>query len=225
MLTNLCSIWLPHSASSLLPSHSRFGRGPKYYVRMKLEFDRDSNVHSEVDAGDEVLIETASIDDMPHSVYLFLEQVDHHLYDHTTFHRNAAHLVQAGPSVNTQAHTKFRKHPSLNSVIFQEFAPEMTHKQYTLGYPGRPGGPDFYVNMRDNSAIHGPGGQHTHYSDVILDADPCFAKIVRGFEAIERVHRGQVEGDVLLHPVLIANMKVLPPDYVLPYSYSLDEKV
>ena len=132
--------------------------------------------------------------------------------------------MQAGPSISAQAHTKFRHHPSLKSVIFQEYSPQITHKQYTIGYPGRPGGPDFYVNMRDNSAVNGPGGQHTHYSDLILDADPCFARIVKGFEAIERVHRSAVEGDVMLHPVLIAHMKVLPFDYVLTQSGSTDSK-
>lgn len=198
---------------------------------MKLEFDPDSNVYNDRNDGDEIILETASINDMPHSVYLFLEQVDHHLYDHTTFHRNAAHLVQAGPSASTTSHARFRHHPSLNSVIFQEYAPEMTHKQYTLGYPGRPGGPDFYVNMRDNSGSHGPGGQQTHYSDMMHDADPCFARIVRGWETIERVHRSATAstttntegGDAILQPVLIAHMKVLPPDYILPHSDSDSE--
>ncbi|CAB9507799.1 expressed unknown protein [Seminavis robusta] len=208
----------------------KYGHGPKYYVQMKLEFDPHSNVFKDRsnpdsalevdDDNDVVILETASIEDMPHAVYLFLEQVDHHLYDHTTFHRNAAHIIQAGPSNSPHAHALFRHAPSLNSVIFQEYAPEMSHKQYTLGYPGRPGGPDFYVNMRDNSLINGPGGQHHHYSDLAKDADPCFAKVVRGFETIERIHRSAVMGeDAIVHPVIIESMKVLPDDYVLPHSF------
>ena len=195
---------------------------------MKLEFDQNSNVYDDKEDGDTIILETAPIDYMPHAVYLFLEQVDHGLYDGTSFHRNAAHMVQAGPHFNLQHHTdphsKFRHAPSLNSVIFQEYAPEMAHKQYTVGYPGRPGGPDFYVNMRDNSSLHGPGGQHHHTSDVVIDADPCFARIVSGIQTIERVHRSDVEEsgfhDAIIHPVIITKMRVLPPDYVLPHSNS-----
>ena len=207
--------------SQCRPSFSffRYGSGPHYYVEMKLEFDPKSNVYKDQTAGDRVVLETASVDHMPHSVYLFLEQVSHGLYDGTSFHRNAAHVLQAGPSANPDKHAAFRHQPSLNSVMFQEYALEMSHKQYTVGYPGRPGGPDFYINMRDNSFSHGPGGQTHHYSDMLTDADPCFAKIVQGFEAIERVHKSEVEPgglrDAMAYPVRIVKMTVLE-DYVLP---------
>ena len=199
---------------------------------MTLSFDPQSNVYDNTKGNGNnddtaiILIETASIEIMPHSVHLFLEQVSHGLYDGTAFHINAPHIVQAGPSLR-ESHSKFRHHPSLNSVVFQEYAPEMAHKQYTLGYTGRPGGPDFYVNMRDNSRDHGPGGQLHHASDLVTDADPCFAKIVRGYEAMERVHRSSViEGgfhDTMAYPVTILEMKVLPADYALPVSGSSDE--
>jgi cyclophilin family peptidyl-prolyl cis-trans isomerase len=194
---------------------------------MKLAFDPASNVYQDHPGDDFVIIETASIDDMPHSVFLFLEQVDHHLYDHSAFHRNSPLLIQAGPSNSPASHARFRHHPSLQTVIFQEYAPEMSHKQYTLGYAGRPGGPDFYVNMRDNSALHGPGGQHHPVADISRDADPCFARVVRGFEAIERVHRAAVvdasTNDAIIQPIMIENMKVLPHDYRLPPSPSRRE--
>lgn len=184
---------------------------------MKLQFDKESNVYDETVSGDRIVIETASIEHMPHAVYLFLEQVSHRLYDGTAFHRNAAHLIQAGPSANSHKHANFRHEPSLNSVMFQEYTPEVAHKQYTLGYPGRPGGPDFYINMRDNSFLHGPGGQTNHYSDMITDADPCFAKVVEGYEACERIHRSDVQPggfhDAMIHPVTIVEMTVLE-DYV-----------
>ena len=195
---------------------------------MKLSFAPESNVHQDYPGDDVVIIETASVDDMPHSVFLFLEQIDHHLYDRAIFHRNSPHLIQAGPSTDPLVHARFRHNPSLNSVIFQEYAPEiLSHKQYTLGYAGRPGGPDFYVNMRDNSALHGPGGQRHPHADIFQDADPCFAKIVRGFEAMERVHRAQVvdpaTNDAILHPIVIENIKVLPYDYRLPPSESMSK--
>jgi len=199
----------------------RFGHGPKFYVQMKVGFDPRSNIFDEPDHGKSdatVLIETASVDVMPHAVYLFLEQVSHGLYDGTAFYINAAHIVQAGPA----SRSKFRRYPSLNSVVFQEYAPEMAHKKYTLGYTGRPGGPDFYVNLRDNSREHGPGGQVHHMSDQVADADPCFAKIAKGYEVIERIHRSSVqEGgfhDTMEYPVTILEMKVLEDGFQVPES-------
>jgi cyclophilin family peptidyl-prolyl cis-trans isomerase len=149
---------------------------------------------------------------MPHSVYLFLEQVAHGLYNGTAFYRNAVHMAQAGPITSeNQAH--FRHEASLNNVLFQEYNPEYPHQPYTLGYPGRPGGPDFYINVLDNSYIHGPGGQTTRNSDFITDADPCFAKVVKGFEAVDRLHRSSTEDtsalhDAMEHPVFIKWMRI-----------------
>jgi len=87
---------------------------------------------------------------MPHTVYLFLEQVSHKLYDGTSFHRNAGHVVQAGPTpyYKNPGHTprKLFRDADLMSVSFQEYHPDFPHIKYTLGYAGRPGGPDFYVS-------------------------------------------------------------------------------
>ena len=46
-----------------------------------------------------------------------------------------------------------------------------------------------------------------------MDADPCFARVVRGFEAVNRLHQSQVEDDssthdVMEHPVLIQQMRI-----------------
>ena len=37
----------------------------------------------------------------------------------------------------------------------------------------------------DNTRIHGPGGQDSY--DVPSEADPCFAKVVEGFETVDRL--------------------------------------
>jgi len=55
-----------------------------------------------------------------------------------------------------------------------------------VGFAGRPGGPDFYVSTVDNSRNHGPGGQ-SGYADP-TEADPCFGKVVEGFDAVDRMH-------------------------------------
>ena len=185
---------------------------------MKLEFDPESNIVQDAttDISDTVVFETASIDDMPHAVHLFLEQVEHGLYNGASFYRNTMTKIQAGFQQNPDLMAKLEAEPSLGSVLFQEYSPDMAHRQYTLGYPGRPGGPDFYVNMLDNTQLHGPGGQHHHTSDVMVDADPCFARVIRGFNTMERIHRSKVVDDeqlrhaknVMVHPIMIKSMRI-----------------
>jgi cyclophilin family peptidyl-prolyl cis-trans isomerase len=196
----------------------RYGPGPHYYVEMQLVFDPESNVY---DADKDqnaalVVIQTARIEHMPHSVFQFLELVSHKVYDGTTFHKRLNHIVQAGPSVETKAQQRgslLLLDPSLSNIMFQEYSPEMAHTPYTVGFPGRPGGPDFYVNMKDNSAIHGPGGQSWHYGDLVDDADPCFGTIVEGIDVIERIHQSNVKPtkweDAIAHPILIKKMTIL----------------
>ncbi|CAB9519734.1 PPIases accelerate the folding of proteins (By similarity) [Seminavis robusta] len=191
----------------------KYGLGPKYYVEMQLVFDPESNVYDEDEDHEPsiVVIETARIDQMPHSVFHFLELVSHHAYDGTIFHRRANHIVQAGPSAVPSEARVFD--PSLSSIMFQEYSPEMAHTPYTLGFPGRPGGPDFYINIKDNSKLHGPGGQSWHYGDVLDDADPCFGAIVRGVDVIDKIHQSEVDQsgyrDTIAHPILIKKMTVL----------------
>lgn len=43
-------------------------------------------------------------------------------------------------------------------LTFQEYSEDYVHSKHRLGYAGRPGGTDFYVNMVENIRNHGPGG-------------------------------------------------------------------
>jgi cyclophilin family peptidyl-prolyl cis-trans isomerase len=185
---------------------------------MQLVFDPESNVYDpdKDQNAATVVIQTARIEHMPHSIFHFLELVSRKVYDGTTFHKRLSHVVQAGPGLVSEPQQRgspLLLDPSLTSVMFQEYSPQMPHTPYTIGFPGRPGGPDFYVNMKDNSEIHGPGGQLRHYGDLLDDADPCFGSIVEGIDVIDRIHRSNVEPtkwqDAIAHPVLIKQMKIL----------------
>lgn len=85
-----------------------------------------------------------------------------------------------------------------------------------MGFAGRPGGPDFYVSTIDNTINHGPGGQG-NYEDAD-EADPCFAKVVPGFEhVIDRMHNSEVQDGAFMafkHNVAIRHMKIFPKDKV-----------
>lgn len=85
--------------------------------------------------------------------------------------------------------------------------------QFTLGFTGRPGGPDFYINKMNNTEAHGPGGQHQHHLEEF--ADPCFAKVIDGFDTLEMVYReqtfphGHEWGWFYVHPVHIVGATLL----------------
>jgi cyclophilin family peptidyl-prolyl cis-trans isomerase len=188
----------------------KFGEGP-HRVEFKLDFPPD-----EVPEGtsDSFIIEMASIDLMPHTVHFFLEQASKGLLDGCSFHRNAGHVVQGGPISNhLNPGVNVRKpfaDADLKSVSFQEYHPDFPHKKYTLGYAGRPGGPDFYVSTLDNTRNHGPGGQASYA--VASEADPCFAKVVEGFEAVDRMQKMSVKPDDysgMNHYVAIKTVKIL----------------
>ena len=74
------------------------------------------------------------------------------------------------------------KEKGLDVLAFPEYSPSYPHVTWTLGYTGRPGGPDFYINKVDNTQAHGPGGQYQHVLEE--QGDPCFAKVVKGQENV-----------------------------------------
>lgn len=166
----------------------KFGPGP-YYVVLDLSFDPLANV-----PGDQhfIAIELASADEMPHSIYTFLEQVSNNLYDGTSFHRNAGHIVQCGPAIN------FLSAPGLDllrrfkdsgfaHVLFPEYSPNYPHNKYTVGFGGTGAVGEWYINIRDNRLLHGPGGQRNRPDPE--EADPCFGRVIDGFETVNRLHK------------------------------------
>jgi cyclophilin family peptidyl-prolyl cis-trans isomerase len=130
-----------------------------------------------------VTLELAGPDDMPHTVYNFLEQVDRGMYGSGEFgfEFNGPHITMAGPL--SEGLNNVFESSGLSHVLFQEYSPNFSHVPYTIGLTGRPSGPKLYFNTQDNSIAHGPGG----YANDGL-ADPCFGRITRGWEYIDRVH-------------------------------------
>lgn len=137
----------------------------------------------------------APLDVMPHAAHIFLEQVDHGLWNNAWFYINGPHVIQAGPQAadgdesNEPRESALRpfRELSLDSLAYPEYSAQFPHLPWTLGFTGRPGGPDFYINKVDNSVAHGPGGQHQHELEEF--ADPCFCRVVKGFETLEDIAR------------------------------------
>jgi cyclophilin family peptidyl-prolyl cis-trans isomerase len=122
------------------------------------------------------IIELAPLDVMPHSVHFFLEMVQSGLLDGCSFILNALHVLKAAPLPydGSSAANKARAFArvGLESVAFKEYDSRYPHQQYTVGFAAD-GSPSFYINTEDNSEIHW--------------GDPCFGRIVEGFDTVKRL--------------------------------------
>lgn len=151
----------------------RYGPGPTYRVALRLQFP--ASMGGELAT---VVVETAPIDLLPHAVHVFLDAcVTKRLQPGepwaAAFHRNANHVLQA-----------FVRGTNLGNLAYQEYDARFPHRKYTLGFAGRPGGPEFYISTVDNSKNHGPGSQGSE-----TEADACFAKVVEGVEIVEKMRQ------------------------------------
>jgi cyclophilin family peptidyl-prolyl cis-trans isomerase len=96
-----------------------------------------------------------------------------------------------------------------------EYHVNWTHQKYTLGYAGGTG-PEFYFNMLDNAHIHGPA---PHKQDASIDVEPCFAKVIAGFDLVDAIHASPTEPGpyhALQHNVAIVSMRLLKPNEISP---------
>jgi cyclophilin family peptidyl-prolyl cis-trans isomerase len=113
---------------------------------------------------------------MPHSSFTFLEMVSSGLLDGCSFILNALHVLKAAPLPydGTSAAAKARAFTELGleSVAFKEYSHSVPHTKNTIGFAAD-GSPSFYINTEDNSEIHA--------------GDPCFGRIIEGFDTIKRL--------------------------------------
>ena len=69
---------------------------------------------------------------------------------------------------------------------FQEYQKEYPHKKGTIGYAGRPSGPEFYISIQDNSQNHGPGSQQKKNPH---EADSIIGTVIQGMDdVVPRIH-------------------------------------
>jgi cyclophilin family peptidyl-prolyl cis-trans isomerase len=148
---------------------AKYGAGV-HRVQMELVFPGN------LDGPKIFVMEMAPVDIMPHSVHTFLEMVSAGLLDGCSFILNALHVLKAAPlpydgssaSEKARAFTK----QGLESVAFREYSHDYPHQRYTVGFAAD-GSPSFYINTEDNTEIHA--------------GDPCFAKVVSGFDTMRRL--------------------------------------
>lgn len=154
---------------------------------------------------------------MPHSVHLFLSQIAEGYWSQGTpaIVINPGHVLQACPHPCLESVSlggKYSGDPyvemkqaGIDSVSFQEYSASYPHEKYTVGLAGRPhSGPEFYINLVNNTLDHGPaeqrkrelGDRYKDYvrqtfgedsDDKLLEPDPCFGKVVKGFDVVDKI--------------------------------------
>ncbi len=133
----------------------------------------------------QLIVETAPIDIMPHSVRTFMDMVENKAWEGTTFMNIRGHNgIVISSDVDDPTTRRPKNDHLVKQLLFPEYSPSYPHVAKTFGFGGRPGGPNFYINLKDNIEIHGPGGQR---HDVLKEADSCFARITRGEEAFRAI--------------------------------------
>lgn len=166
-------------AESLRVALEKYGPGP-HQVKMTVDLLNEYGRRQ----SKSLTIELAPLEWMPHSILFFLDLVENKLWDHTVFlhHEDMEHVIVAAPIDYT---TQTIKNMQLNQLGwiqlgFPEYKTDYPHAKYTLGFSGQ--GPTFFINTKENTISHGPGGQGHHLLE--SDADPCFAKVIPSDEAV-----------------------------------------
>jgi hypothetical protein len=116
--------------------------------------------------------------------------VDARLWDDAVFyhHAHTNHVVAAVPwdfgTFESKRHTLLS-----TGASFVEYSDAFPHEAFTVAFNGR--GPNFYINTLDNSEHHAPNGEGQGHHDLPGDADPCFAKVISGYDAVKGMLGGK----------------------------------
>lgn len=179
---------------------ARYGNREPYRVKIGLKFKPSNPTTATMGVDDSFVIELASSTLQPHSIFTFLELSRHWSEKKGAFHRRAEHVLQVLVEGRPVPH-----------LAFQEYSPQYPHTRGTVGYAGRPSGPEWYVSILDNSADHGPG---TQQKENPYEADSCFGRVVEGFDSVVMQRINKMPGTEFLEEpnhVLIDYMTILVP--------------
>ena len=142
------------------------------------------------------MIELAPLELMPHSIHMFLDMVRLRLWDNTVFwhHDDVEHII-AGALFNYRTgEPKFHHLKALGweGLQFAEYSKDYPHDKYSIGFSGT--GPNIYINLQNNQEVHGPGSKQGHH-DLPDEADPCFARIVKGADVVDAMYRLSIQDE------------------------------
>ena len=174
-------------------AYDKFGTGVQ-------EVEFEVRVWDEDDYEDmSFVVEVAPFETMPVSAYFFLEQVDRGIWDGTSFHLNSPTTVVAQPVSGNHRISKLPEMEAfgLARVPVNEASDYFSHQEYTLGFGSskETAGSFFFINKQDNSR------QHANQA--------AFAKVVSGFDAIDRIASLETDSHYQIQPVDIISARIL----------------
>ena len=126
------------------------------------------------------VIEMALLLEMPHAVLHFLQMVELKLWDGLSLiHGSDSDDILATPMTvdKHQWAGKRFEDANLTRMAFTEFSPtypQPHHHKYSVAFSGRPGGPDFYISMKDEIQFH--------------DHESTFGMVVEGQDVLDRFY-------------------------------------
>ena len=175
---------------------NRFGHGPDR-VQIDVEFPDGAGTNASF------IIELSPIDEMPHSIFLFLKQVDRGLWNEKGFHLNTPSILQATPesvdaviaqeALNANGYTSFEE-AGLAALSFVEHHDSLPRDEWAVAFASK--GPEFYINKVDN-----------------IGDGTCFGVIREGRDAVKKMYdlptEDQEKGFKLKKPVRILKATIL----------------
>mmetsp|Transcript_14285 Transcript_14285/g.25500 ORF Transcript_14285/g.25500 Transcript_14285/m.25500 type:complete len:607 (+) Transcript_14285:163-1983(+) len=184
-----------------------FGPGP-HYVRLIFAFPS-------FPVNESILLELAPLDIMPHTIHTFLRMIKERMYAEGTFILSRDHIVVGGPvDLHNNENNQILEQRMIRqgyfpdgALLFMEYTPDYPHVQHSVGF-NQAGGPVFYFNMKDNTELHAP---HNGEGGGNKEGDPCFAKIVEGFDVAKRIAQlregeGELETSVYIKDTQVVNI-------------------
>jgi cyclophilin family peptidyl-prolyl cis-trans isomerase len=156
-------------ASSLAGIYQKYGKGV-HRVEFELVFADGKKGPTKF------VLELAPSELMPHAVEAFLDMVSNKLIDGCSFIMSALNVIKASPIPYDGSSAKVKAQSfadlGLDQLAFKEYNPQFPHQKYTMGFTAD-GSPNFFLNTADNTFAH--------------EGDPCFGKVVQGFDTIKRL--------------------------------------
>jgi hypothetical protein len=142
--------------------------------------------------------------EMPHSIDHFFRMIEKNLWDDLTlvFDRNS-NVIMATTMTMDNSHTwagqRFVNN-NLTHMAFTECSPTFPpphHRRYSVAFSGRPGGPNFYINMDDELEF-----AHEHES--------TFGVVMEGRDILYKMYLQMQKEPVIKKKLLtIESMKIL----------------
>jgi len=149
-----------------------YGKGP-FLIQFNVQFPDEENTEA-------FQVQLASLTEMPHTIFVLMELIHLKAYHGTVIKASEGTLDAGSPtdadkSVAVKVWDRLVKYGYEKPVSFKEHSGTFPHEEFTIGFVEA--GPALAINTVDNTQVRGPAGRD----------DPCFGKVVSGFETLTRI--------------------------------------